>query len=130
MTIEIRMLVWAIVLGLVHILLAVTWATWQRGVAWNTSARDGQAEPLGTVAARLDRASKNFLETFVFFAAAVLAVVATNQANSTTALGAQWYFWARVVYLPLYAFGVPYVRTLAWTVSLIGLLMVLCPLFG
>ncbi len=130
MTIEIRMLVWAIVLGLVHIMLAVTWATRQRGVAWNTSARDEQAEPLGTLAARLDRASKNFLETFAFFAAAVLAVVATNHANSTTALGAQLYFWARVVYLPLYAFGVPYVRTLAWTVSLIGLLMVLWPLFG
>ena len=62
------------------------------------------------------------METFPFFAAAVLAVVLTQRQDSTTALAVQLYFWARVVYLPLYAAGVPYVRSLVWVVSLIGII--------
>ena len=52
-----------------------------------------------------------------------------GKSNATSALGAQLYFWARVAYVPLYAAGVPYLRTLVWTISLIGLVMVLAALF-
>ena len=55
----------------------------------------------------------------------MLAVVATGSGDSVTALGAQLYFWARVVYVPLYLAGIPYLRSLVWTVSLLGMLMVL-----
>lgn len=129
MSIEIQMLAWAMALGLFQILLAATLMTKQRGLQWNASARDGVPQPLTGIAARLDRASNNFLETFVFFAAAVLAVVATGRTSADTALGVQLYFWARLVYLPLYAAGVPYVRTVVWAVSLWGLLKVLLALF-
>jgi uncharacterized MAPEG superfamily protein len=126
---ELQMLSWAIVLGIVQLMLAATLSTQQRGLGWNASARDGEPKPLTGVAARIDRALKNFLETFAFFAAAVLAVVATQHTSAHTALGAQLYFWGRVVYVPLYAAGTPYVRTLAWAVSMAGLLMVLLALF-
>ena len=46
-----------------------------------------------------------------------------------TLWGTALYFWARVAYVPLYAFGVPYVRSLVWVVSLAGLVMVLASLF-
>lgn len=82
------------------------------------------------MAARLDRARRNFLETFPFFAAAALAVVATQRADAGTALGAQLYFWARLVYVGLYAGGVPYLRTVVWTVSMVGLAKVLLPLLA
>jgi uncharacterized MAPEG superfamily protein len=45
-----------------------------------------------------------------------------------TIWGAQLYFWARVAYVPLYAFGVTYVRTLAWTVATLGIVLVLLSL--
>ena len=61
---------------------------------------------------RVDRASRNYLETFAFFAAAVLVVVVGQRTNAQTALGAQLYVWARVIYLPVYAIGIPYLRTL------------------
>ena len=51
-----------------------------------------------------------------------IAVVVAGRGNDTTALAAQAYFWARVVYLPLYAAGVPYVRSLVWLVSLLSIL--------
>lgn len=129
MTTEIRMLAWVIALGIVQLLLAATLSTQQRGLTWNVSARDRVPTPLTGVAARMDRAFGNLMETFPFFAAAVLAVVLTGRNDGTSALGAQLFFWGRLIYVPLYAFGIPYLRTAVWTVSLIGLLMVLLALF-
>ena len=71
------------------------------------------------------RAFGNFKETFVFFAVAVLAVTLLGKANANSALGAQIYFWARLVYVPVYAAGIPVVRTLIWGASIAGLVMVL-----
>ncbi len=130
MSIEIRMLAWAAVLGIVQLLLASATMTAQRGTKWNASARDGTPAPLTGVAARLERAFHNFLETFAFFAAAVLAVVITQRADAHTALGAQLYFWARVIYIPLYAAGIPYIRSLVWLLSMAGIVMVLWPLLA
>jgi len=53
-----------------------------------------------------------------------------NKANANSALGAQLYFWARLVYIPVYASGIPFARTAVWTVSIIGLVMVLGALAG
>ncbi|HAI46395.1 MAPEG family protein [compost metagenome] len=123
MGIEIQMLVWSIVLGLVHLFAASTAVTGERGLKWNASARDGASPPVRPLTGRLQRAQANFMETFPFFAAAVLAVVLTQRQDGLTALAAQLYFWARVVYLPLYAAGVPYIRSLVWLASLIGIVL-------
>ncbi|WP_313348839.1 MAPEG family protein [Stenotrophomonas sp.] len=123
MGIEIQMLAWSIVLGLVQVMIAAGAVTRERGLAWNASARDGVAAPPGPLAARLQRAQANFLETFPFFAAAVLAVVLTQRQDSTTALAVQLYFWARLVYVPLYAAGIPYIRSLVWVVSIVGIVL-------
>jgi uncharacterized MAPEG superfamily protein len=129
MPVELTLLGWSIVVGLVHVVFALLLATPQRGMRWNTSNREGEPKPLTGMAARADRASRNFLETFVFFAAAVLAVIVAQRSTASTILGAQLYFWARVVYLPVYAIGIPYLRTLVWTVSVVGIVLVLCALF-
>ena len=128
-TIELQMLAWAVVLGLVQLVVAASLSTQQRGLMWNAGPRDGEPKPLTGVAARMDRALKNFLETFPFFAVAVLAVLVTGRSNGDTAMGAQLYFWARVAYVPLYAAGIPFLRTVAWAASLVGLVMMLKPLF-
>jgi len=122
MPIELRMLIWSIVLGLAYVLLAAALVTARRGVAWNASNRDAPAEPLTGPPARAQRASANFLETFPFFAAAVLAVVALERASAHTALAAQLYFWARLAYLPVYVIGIPYLRSAIWVVSLWAIL--------
>jgi len=121
---ELRMLAWAILLGLVQIFLAAGAATAQRGLAWNASNRDRETSSLGGVAGRLDRALRNFLETFPFFAAAVLAVVLADRTDAGTALGAQIYLWARVAYVAVYAAGIPYLRSLIWAAGVLGLLKI------
>ena len=45
-----------------------------------------------------------------------------------TLWGAQLYFWTRVLYVPLYAFGVPLVRSLAWNVATFGIILILLSL--
>lgn len=129
MSVELQMLSWAVVLGLVQLVIAASLATSQRGLAWNAGPRDGTPLPLSGVAGRMDRAMHNFLETFPFFLAAVLAVVVAQRGNDHTALGAQMYFWGRLAYVPLYAAGIAYVRTIAWAVSMVGLLYLVLAMF-
>ncbi|MBS7456498.1 MAPEG family protein [Coralloluteibacterium stylophorae] len=124
MAAELVILAWAVVLGFAHVLLAAAAATAQRGIAWNASARDAEVPPLAGVAARLARASGNFRETFPFFAALVLIVVVAGRQDATSTLGAQLYLGARLVYLPLYALGVPWVRSLVWVASVLGIALV------
>ena len=124
-SIEIQMLCWSVVLGLVQLVIATTLATKDQGLTYNMSARDLPAPPVSTLAARMLRAFGNFRETFVYFAVAVLVVTALGKANAHSALGAQIYFWARLVYVPVYAAGIPVVRTLIWAASIVGLVMVL-----
>lgn len=125
MNTELQMLAWTVALGIVHLLVNAAFMTAQRGMRWNASARDGTPEPLTGVAARMERAWRNFLETFAFFAALALAVSLTGRGNDHTALAAQVYFWARLAYVPVYAAGIPYLRSAIWAVSLWGLLQLL-----
>ncbi len=129
MTTELCMLAWSVVLGLVQIALAATCSVGQRGLGWAASARDDAKPPLAGIGGRLDRARANFLETFPLFAAAVLAAHLLQQHDGMTVLGTQLYFWARLAYVPVYAAGIPYLRTLVWAVSVVGIvLVVLAPL--
>jgi uncharacterized MAPEG superfamily protein len=125
MTTELLMLALSVVLGFVHIIVSATATTSQYGSKWNLSARDDEMPPLRGIAGRLQRALHNFLETFPLFAVAVLIADATNRHGWLALWGSQIYFYARVIYLPLYAAGIPVVRTLVWLVATLGIVMVL-----
>ncbi|GFZ94647.1 MAPEG family protein [Dyella caseinilytica] len=128
MTVEMQMLVWSVVLGLVQLAIATTATLAQCGLGWMASPRDGTPVVLTGMTGRLDRANANFLATFVFFAALVLADHLLQRHTAMTVLGAQLYFWARLVYVPVYALGIPYLRTLIWTASIVGIVLLLPPL--
>ena len=127
-SIELQMLCWSVVLGLVQLVLATSLATKDQGLAYNMSARDLPAPSVTPLSARMLRAFGNFRETFVYFAVAVLVVTALAKNSPHSALGAQIYFWSRLVYVPVYAAGIPVVRTLVWTVATLGIVMVLLAL--
>ena len=124
MTIGLMMAGWTLVLAFVQILLFDIARTSQYGMKWNTGPRDGEMPPLSPRAERLKRAQDNLFETLPLFLGAVLIAHVAGKENETTALGAQIYFWARVAYVPLYAWGVRHVRSLAWLISIVGLGMV------
>ncbi|WP_441339472.1 MAPEG family protein [Novosphingobium sp. Chol11] len=123
--IELKILAWSCVLLLVHIFAAGHFKTKQYGPKWNMGARDETLPPLEPVAGRLVRAQANFLETYPIAIVALLGVVLAERTSDLTAIGGWMWLGARIVYLPLYALGVPVVRTLVFMVSLIGLALVL-----
>lgn len=124
MTTELTMLGWTLVLALVQILLFDIARTSQYGAKWNMGARDGVMPPLSAVAERLKRAQDNLFETLPLFIAAVLIAHVADRNSALTTLGAQIYLACRVVYVPLYAFGVPVLRSLVWIGSAVGLGMI------
>jgi uncharacterized MAPEG superfamily protein len=128
MTIELKMLAFAIVLGLSHIILASHSASLQRGYRWTAGPRDEALPPLTGIAGRLQRALQNFVETFPLFAAAVLIAHATTTHSWMTEWGVHLYFWARVVYLALYAAGTFLLRSLVWNVAILGIVLLLLSL--
>lgn len=125
MTQSLIILTWTLVLALVQILLPAAFRNRETGIAYNASARDEGGPPVGKYTARLQRAQKNLFETLPLFIAAVLIAHMGNADSEKTLLGAQLYLGARILYVPLYAFGVPYVRSLVWVVSLYGLIHIL-----
>ncbi|RJY09836.1 MAPEG family protein [Aurantiacibacter aquimixticola] len=119
---ELTVLALAGVLLLVHIFTATHFKTKQYGVDWNTGARDEDTPPLNDLAARLDRARGNFLETLPLAIIALGGVVVAGKATDLTAIAAWVWLGARAVYLPLYWSGVAIWRTVVWSVALLALL--------
>ena len=124
---ELRLLGVAALIGLLQLCGAATASQRQRGFAWGSGSRDEPRQVHG-VAARLQRATGNFLETFPIFAAALLAAVALGRTGGTTLAGAWLYVIARAIYVPLYAAGVPVLRSLAWFAALVGIVLELVAL--
>jgi uncharacterized MAPEG superfamily protein len=127
MTIELSVLAWGCILGIVHIFVAVRFKTRQYGTKWNIGARDEELPPYDPMVGRLTRAQANFFETFPLAVAAILIVHVAHLEDRWTAFGAIAWLGARLVYLPLYALGVPVLRTIAFVVSVVGLALVIRP---
>lgn len=125
MTTELHLLGWMLVLAIVQILLPSQARSRETGIAYNTGPRDDPGPPVGAITGRLQRAQKNLFETLPLFAAAVLIAHVAGRDGALTWWGAWIYGVARVVYLPLYVGGIPYLRSAVWLVSLLGLVLVL-----
>jgi len=128
--VELKLLVVAVIIGLVQLMWAAAAATGsgQREISWQLGPRD-EHRPIMGVAARLDRAFKNFLETFPLFAAAVIAAGMANKYGGLTFYGCGIYVLSRALFVPIYATGIAVVRTLVWTASMVGIFMVIVAFF-
>jgi uncharacterized MAPEG superfamily protein len=124
-SVEMEMLWLSVWLGLAQLLISVFFNLLGRGLAYGVGPRDEPPAPLGRIASRSERALRNFLETFAFFAAAILMANALGKHSATSVLGAQIYFWTRLAYVPAYMLGIPVLRTVLWIASLAGIGMVM-----
>jgi uncharacterized MAPEG superfamily protein len=124
-TVEARYLWASAFLGLVQMVLAILFSLNARGLEWAAGARDEPLPPIGVIGGRIERTYRNFLETFPFFAALVLLASGLGRHNELTVWGAQLYFFGRVLYVPIYAFGIAYARTVVWAISIIGIVLML-----
>jgi uncharacterized MAPEG superfamily protein len=124
---ELTCLQLSVLLWLAHVLCQTATARAEFGDAYLFSPRDEERAPRGLACGRAKRALANYVENLGPFIATDLALIATQH---TGGLGATIWILGRIVYLPIYLMGVVYVRTAAWGISIVGLLMMLARLAG
>lgn len=122
---EQHILLAAILFGIVQLTLWAQFGNMQQGYVWAAGARDEPRPPLKGYAGRMERAFKNFMETFPYFAALVLLVVVQDRSNALTVLGAQLYIAGRIAFWFMYVFGVFLVRSIFWNVATAGIFILL-----
>ena len=127
MSIELQYLVFSVFLLIVQMVMQVGAGLLTNGLMGLAGSRDDEVLVSG-IGGRFERAYYNMLETFPIFAAMVLTIQVTESWTATSALAVQLYFWARVVYLPLYIIGIPFLRTVMWLTSMAGIIMLAWPL--
>jgi len=127
MSVELQYLIFTVFLLILQMLTQVGAGFLANGLMGLAGSRDDEVLTEG-VGGRFERAYYNMLETFPVFAALVLIIQVTESWTSTSALAVQIYFWARVAYIPLYIIGIPFLRTLTWLASMVGILMLAWPL--
>ena len=132
LTLDLRLLVYSVLLAWLMLMvasLARVRGHTPAGMMLAFGNRHNLPEP-SAAAARADRAAKNMLENLVLFATLVLAAHAVGVAIDRLALPARLFFYARVVYFPLYVAGIPYLRTAAWTVGVVAMAMIAAAMLG
>ena len=127
MSIELQYLVFTVFLLIVQMVFQAGAGFVANGLLGLAGSRDDEVLTTG-IGGRFERAYYNMLETFPVFAALVLVVHVTEAWDATSAIAVQVYFWARVLYIPAYVVGIPFLRTIVWFVSMIGILMLAWPL--
>jgi uncharacterized MAPEG superfamily protein len=128
-TIEIKLLIAAVIMGLAHLVVAtVAGSGGHRDTAWLMGPRD-DPRPVTGQAARLSRAYANFEETFPIFAVLVIAIVITGKTGDQSRFACWLYLLGRLAYIPLYWLGLPVVRTLAWVASMVGIVWLIVAFF-
>jgi uncharacterized MAPEG superfamily protein len=123
MTPELMYLVWSAALTFVLVLIAVSGATLQVGLPTLAGNREGLPKLAGW-AGRAQRAHFNMLESLILFAVLVFVAQLAGIHNASTLLGAQLFFWGRVAHAAVYIAGIAWLRTAAWGVSVVGLIMI------
>jgi uncharacterized MAPEG superfamily protein len=128
MTPDLRYLVWSVALTFVEIMVAALAANGQ--VSLGALAGNREDMPVMTgFAGRAQRAYRNMLETLPIFIALILVAQIAAKTNAATLLGAELFFWGRLAHWLIYLVGIPWLRTFAWAVSIVGLVLIFLQLW-
>lgn len=120
---ELQYLFFSVILCFVQVLVAATGANQQVGLSMLAGNREELPAATGW-AGRAKRAHLNMIENLVLFAVLVLIAEVAGRDNAMTALGAAIFFWSRLAYAVIYVAGLPWVRTVAWFASVIGMVLI------
>lgn len=120
---DLKYLLFSVILTFGQMLVAAMGANQAVGINTLAGNREGLPEIKGW-AGRAKRAHLNMVENMVLFAALVLIAAVAGKANAMTAMGAAIFFWGRVAYAVIYVAGITWLRTAAWFVSVIGMVLI------
>jgi uncharacterized MAPEG superfamily protein len=124
----VALLGWSVLLLAFHVALQGAGSMLEFGPSWNAGPRDEDKKPSGKFAGRAARASRNLQETYPAFVGLALALAIAGDPSGWGLTGAWIWFACRILYIPLYLAGIPYIRSLVWLGSLAGLLVMVSAL--
>jgi uncharacterized MAPEG superfamily protein len=113
-------------LALTAILTASLWIPYvvcqvmTNGLLTPPNYTDPTPRPLSFWGKRADRTYVNAVESFAPFAALVIVVHLAGKANAMTAFWTMAFFWLRLAHAVVYLLGLPYVRTLIFTLGYVA----------
>ena len=123
MNVELTMLVYSVILTFLIISVPAIGGILQNGLATQAAARDGLPEAT-VFMKRARRLQDNMIENMVLFVPLVLTAQVAGVSNAETAMGAQIFVAARLLHALIYLAGIPWLRPLAWGVSVVGMVMI------
>ena len=129
MSIELWMLAYSVLLLFALVMVQALAGVLAQGLGVMAGARD-ELPPPQRFQARAGRVVDNHREGLALFAPLVLAAALAHVSSPWTVLGAQLFFYGRVVHALLYLAGVPWVRPAAWAVGIVGTAMIFVSLVG
>ncbi len=124
MTPDLSWLIWSVVLAFVQVVIAAATANAEVGLPELAGNREN-LPPLTGLAGRAQRAHRNMMENLPLFIALVLVA---HLANAQSLLGEQLFFWGRLLYAIVYLIGIPWVRTVMWAISVVGMILIFAQL--
>jgi uncharacterized MAPEG superfamily protein len=127
---ELTCLELSVALWVVHVLVQASVGNVELPFGYLFTSRDTPAAARGLLFGRATRALSNYVENLTPFVAVALALIVTQRTGGSGAMGATIWILARIVYIPIYLFGVVYARTAVWAISIFGLVMMLSRLVG
>lgn len=130
MSTELTLAAVMLIVAIIQIMLPAAFRNRETGLEYNAGPRDEAGPPVGVVTGRLQRAQRNLYETLPLFLAAVIIAHIAGREGMLTLIGAWLYVVARVVYIPAYGYGIPYIRSYIWMASMAGLILIILALLG
>jgi len=117
---ELAVINWALILAA----MLIKAKAWKPSGLMAAMGNREKEEPCDGFPGRTDRAAKNMLENMVVFTALALVASVGGVTDPHVELGARIFYWARLVYIPIYMIGIPVARTAVWAISVIGMGMI------
>ena len=120
---ELTLLLWSIAITFIQLIVSLLGATVQHGLPTLAGNRENIG-PTSGWAGRAQRAHRNMLENLILFAILVIVAHIAGISNELTILGAQLFFWGRLAYSLIYVIGIAWLRTAAFLISILGLILI------
>ena len=121
MTPGLELLAWSTALFVPYLGAQSLFYLGEHGLGFAASGRDRPRAPRRPYLGRAERALRNLLETYGVFVALAAALELGWRSSPLSLAGEEIYLAARLIYLPLYLLAVPYLRSIVWLVSILGL---------
>ena len=128
MTTELSMLLYTTLIFFALLAGNSTYGTIRMGMGWAFGNRSEPAD-LGETGARIKRTIENHKEGLLLFVPVVLIIAVAGLSTPQTVLGAQIYFFCRLLHAATYVMGIPYIRSISWIAGIVALAMMVAALF-